>query len=279
MSTLYIADLDGTLLRPDGSLGLRTLAVVNNFIASGGLFTYATGRSFHSAKRVLEGLELNLPAITYAGAMIVDPNSGVAEVAEMIPSHAIEDLLNVFADSGLQPILFVIQDGRDRVCWLEGELSSGIAYFLGSRLGDPRHMPLRNWQEINLESVFYISVIASESELLGVRRKLDMNVQNSCHTVLVEDIYTPGYQWLEFTSALGTKAYAANKVRAVAKADSIVCFGDSHNDLSLFAIADHSYAMANALEEVKSQATAVIGSNSDEGVAIWLEDRLLKNPE
>lgn len=48
MGTLYVTDLDGTLLRPDGSLGRRTLTVVNAFIASGGLITDATARSFHS---------------------------------------------------------------------------------------------------------------------------------------------------------------------------------------------------------------------------------------
>ena len=68
MGTLYVTDLDRTLLQPEGSLGQRTLTVVNAFIASGGLITYATARSFHSANRILAGLDLHLPAITYAGS-------------------------------------------------------------------------------------------------------------------------------------------------------------------------------------------------------------------
>jgi hydroxymethylpyrimidine pyrophosphatase-like HAD family hydrolase len=82
MRTLYVTDLDGTLLLPDGSLGRRTRVVVNTFIASGGLITYATGRSFHSANRIMTDLNLHLPVITYAGAML--------------------------------PIVFLVQDGRDR---------------------------------------------------------------------------------------------------------------------------------------------------------------------
>lgn len=271
MRTLYVTDLDGTLLLPDGSLGRRTLAVVNAFIASGGLITYATGRSFHSANRTMTDLNLHLPVITYAGAMLVDPVSGVAEAAVMIPAPVIETLLGALAENGLQPVLFLIQEGRDRVCWIEGDLSAGIEFFLGKRLGDPRHMPLRNWEEIDSNSVFYISVIAGADELAELNKSLKKEVHDACHIVFVEDIYTPGFHWLEFTSAVGTKAHAAEKVRTLAGADSLVCFGDSFNDLPLFAIADQSYAVANSVDEVKLRATAVIGSNTDEGVATWLE--------
>lgn len=271
MKTLYVTDLDGTLLLPDGSLGRKTLAIVNAFIASGGLITYATGRSFHSANPVLAGLNLHLPVITYAGAMIVNPTTGVAETAEMIPSLVIETLLETFSKHDLQPVLFLIQDGRDRVCWVEGSLSTGVEFFLTKRLGDPRHMPIRNWREIDTSSVFYISVIGDVHELAELQENLGVDIHNSCHTVLVEDIYTPGYHWLEITSAIATKAHAVEKLQTLIGADAVICFGDSHNDLPLFSLADQAYAVANSLEEVKARATSVIGSNSDEGVAVWLE--------
>ena len=82
---LFVSDLDGTLLRPDGTLGDRTIRVVNDLIAAGGLFTYATARSFTSASRVTAGLNLELPVITYAGAVIVDPRSGRPREAAMLP--------------------------------------------------------------------------------------------------------------------------------------------------------------------------------------------------
>ena len=49
-----------------------------------------------------------------------------------------------------------------------------------------------------------------------------------------------------------------------------VCFGDGENDLSLFAAADEGYAVANAVDNLKRAATAVIGSNDEDGVARWL---------
>lgn len=271
MRTLHVTDLDGTLLLPDGSLGRRTLAVVNAFIASGGLITYATGRSFLSAKRALTGLNLHLPVITYAGAILVDPISGVAETAAMIPSSVVETLLTAFADCGLQPVLFSSQDGKDQVNWIEENLSEGVEFFLKKRPDDPRYLPLQNWKGVDTNAVFYIFVVAGGSELSEFNNNLGAEIRDACHIVFVEDLYTPGYHWLEFTSAFGTKGCGAERIRTALQADSLVCFGDSHNDLSLFSIADQSYAMANSVAEVKSQATAVIGSNTDEGVATWLE--------
>lgn len=271
MGTLYITDLDGTLLRPDGSLGRRTLTVVNAFIASGGLITYATARSFHSANRALAGLDLHLPVITYAGALLVDPISGVVESYAMIPSPIIETLLSAITDCGLQPLVYLVHGGRDRVCWIEGDLSAGVSHFLGTRLGDPRFMPIRNWNEIDSSTVFYISIIAGASELAELSASFEVGIRAACHIVLVEDIYAPGKYWLEFTSAVGTKAHAAEKVKTATRSDALVCFGDGLNDLPLFAIADQAYAVANSTAEVRSRATAIIGSNTDEGVATWLE--------
>ena len=50
-------------------------------------------------------------------------------------------------------------------------------------------------------------------------------------------------------------------------------FGDGDNDLSMFAVADESYATANADDEVKEQATRIIGHHAEDGVAYFLRDR------
>ena len=57
--------------------------------------------------------------------------------------------------------------------------------------------------------------------------------------------------------------------------DRLVVFGDGRNDLSLFSVADECYAMSNAVPELKEIATAVIGSNDEDGVAKWLEENVL----
>lgn len=53
----------------------------------------------------------------------------------------------------------------------------------------------------------------------------------------------------------------------------MVCFGDSDNDLSMFACADESYAPENAKESVKAVASAVIGHHDEDGIARYLRQR------
>ena len=69
---LYVSDLDGTLLGGDEKLSVRTISVVNRLVADGVLFTYATARSFTSASQVTAPLRLEVPVVTYGGAVIVD---------------------------------------------------------------------------------------------------------------------------------------------------------------------------------------------------------------
>ena len=47
--TLYVSDLDGTLLRSDQTLSVETVSTLNRLMADGVMFTYATARSFSSA--------------------------------------------------------------------------------------------------------------------------------------------------------------------------------------------------------------------------------------
>ena len=53
--------------------------------------------------------------------------------------------------------------------------------------------------------------------------------------------------------------------------EKLIVFGDGTNDIDMFQMADESYAVANAHEELKKYATDVILSNDDDGVAQWLE--------
>lgn len=267
---LFVSDLDGTLLRPDGTLGDRTVRVVNDLIAAGGLFTYATARSFTSASRVTSGLNLELPVITYAGAVIVDPRSGRPREAAILPGEVVHAVQLATAAAGsVQPILFAMHAGRDRVCWLTERSTSFVEAFLSRRRHDPRLFPLSSWAQIEDDSVFYISLIGEHEQLQRLRTQLRADLPR-CHVVLTEDVYTPGEYWLELTSLTGTKAVALNTVQVEVQADRLVCFGDNHNDLPMFEIADVSLAVANATPKVRRAATATIGGNAAEGVAEWL---------
>jgi Cof subfamily protein (haloacid dehalogenase superfamily) len=270
--SLLVSDLDGTLLRPDATLSETTVRIINDYIVDGGMFTYATARSFTSASRVTAPLDLHLPVITYGGAVVVDPRTREARRAQTLAVEAVDEVLHLTSGSRLlQPIVFAIHEDRDRVCWLTDQATPGVDSFLSKRKGDRRLLPLSDWSTIDKSSVFYISVISSREPLHDLHDGL-AEVRARCHVVLTEDVYTPGEWWLVLTSFTGTKAAALTALKSELGADALVCFGDNHNDLPMFAIADTALAVANAVPEVRAAASDVIGANTADGVARWISD-------
>jgi hydroxymethylpyrimidine pyrophosphatase-like HAD family hydrolase len=269
---LLVSDLDGTLLRRDATLSERTTRVVNDYIAEGGLFTYASGRSFASASRVTAPLNLNLPVITYSGAIVVDPRTGEPREARTLAADAIDEVFHLTRESALvQPILFAIHDGRDRVCWRDDLMTPGVSHYLRGRSWDTRLLPLTTWSTIDLSTVFFISLIGAEQPLRDLHDRLTA-ARDHCHVALMEDIYAEDQWWLELNSFAGTKAAAAIVIREELGADALVCFGDHHNDLPMFTVADTALAVANAAPAVRAAATEVIGANTVDGVARWISE-------
>ena len=75
MKTLYVSDLDGTLLRKDETLSSFTIRTINALVEQGMLFSFATARSLVTASRVTKGLSTQIPVILYNGAFIRRPNT------------------------------------------------------------------------------------------------------------------------------------------------------------------------------------------------------------
>ena len=72
MSTLYVSDLDGTLLRSNEVTSEYTNRVINSLTDRGMIFSYATARSLITAKKVTKGISAKIPVIVYNGAFIID---------------------------------------------------------------------------------------------------------------------------------------------------------------------------------------------------------------
>ena len=72
---------------------------------------------------------------------------------------------------------------------------------------------------------------------------------------------------------LASKGAAVTSLKAQLGASNIICFGDGDNYLSMFKLADESYAPENARDIVKQSATTVIGHNHKDGIAYFLRER------
>jgi hydroxymethylpyrimidine pyrophosphatase-like HAD family hydrolase len=270
MRTLYVSDLDGTLLNSSGALSDRTAALLNEVAADGGLVTFATARSFSSARRATAALHLELPAITYGGTMLVDPSTGTMSDVQLLSAEVVGHALAASdAHEHVQLILFTFEDGRDWLRWDPSRLTPGTARFVEHRAGDPRLRPITPDDPADAAAVFYITSLAPRSVLVDYRLLLSPRLDGVA-VFLSEDPHTPGLDWLEFHSEHGTKAAAITRVAAEVGVDRIVVFGDNHNDVPMFVSADEGHAVANAVPELKAVATSVLGHHDADAVAEWI---------
>lgn len=267
IKTLYVSDLDGTLLTSDMKISESSLKIINELIDEGMLFTYATARSISSASIVAKGLSTKHPIIAYNGAFIVEPGTRKILAKEDFSRAQTEVVWDIFSQNQISPLVYSFVEGKERVSWIPNEENEGKRHYIDSRKGDKRLRPVAVDEELYEGEVFYFTCIGEKEELEPVYQTLKDNENYTC--TFQPEIYREEY-WLEIMPRKATKANAILKLKELLGCDRIVSFGDAINDLPMFRISDECYAVENAVEELKKMATAVIESNNNDGVANWL---------
>ena len=263
--TLYLSDLDGTLLLPSERLSDHTKSVLNALIEKGVLFSYATARSFVTAAKVTAGLFAQFPVIVYYGAFIIDNKTGEILLYNYFAPDSVREIRGILEREGISPIVYAFVGGVEKFSSHDAENTEGARRFLATRKGDKRENLADSADELYVGEVFYFTCIDAQERLAPVYQLLKNEHTCICH----QDIYT-GDHWLEILPKAATKASAALALKAQLGCDKIIAFGDGKNDISMFQAADEAYAVENAVDELKAVATAVIGANTEDGVVNWL---------
>ena len=264
MKTLYITDLDGTLLTSVPDISRYTADTINRLVKNGVLFSYATARSNHTAGPLTRAIHGNIPVIIYNGAFILDHATGQILSATYFERAECDE---VFAALGkIHPIVYAFTDGVERFSYADPLINAETRDFVNSRIGDPRRTPVKDPTALRAGHIFYFTCIGDERTLFPAYEVL----RDKYTCVYQRDIYS-GCQWLEIMPAGVSKASAILKLKALLNCERVVSFGDGKNDIPMFEISDACYAVANAAEELKAIATGIIGSNNEDGVAKWLE--------
>ncbi len=266
MKTLYVSDLDGTLLRSDEATSEYTNAVINRLTEQGMIFSYATARSLITAKKVTKGMNASIPLIVYNGAFVIDN----ATEQIMLSNYFDKRIETVFAElfaREVYPIVYSYIHGKEKFSFIESRCSAGMRAFLKLRKGDIRRNPVKEIASLTQGDCFYITCIDEPEKL----KPLYEIFKDIYHCVYQRDLYT-NEQWLEIMPKAACKSNAVLQLKEYLKCDRLVVFGDGKNDIDMFEISDECYAVENAVAELKEKATAVIRSNEEDGVAKWLEE-------
>ncbi len=272
--TLYVSDMDGTLMGSDSRVSATTAAVLNRLVAERDmLFTVATARTPAPVVPLMSKVNNGLPYIVLAGAAMWDPPTSRFVDGQAFVDSTVGAVAAIFEKHRLRPFIYR-QHGNIIHAHHYGAMSHQEHEFVHERQGTP-------FKTFLLDDASYHTsedkamLIFSMNDYATLKLVYD-EVRGSidCSPMFYHDIFDPSVGLLEIYTSGCTKAGAIRRLAHRLGADKVVAFGDNRNDIAMLEDADLGIAVGNAFDEVKAVADLVIGPNTDDSVARWLEQEL-----
>jgi Cof subfamily protein (haloacid dehalogenase superfamily) len=268
---LIIFDLDGTLLDAHSKISHYTQETLIMLSERNVAYTVATGRTLHSAQKIIEGHGFHLPHIYSNGVLIWDPKSQMLSMENVLAVDEVQSVLKVITERGITPFLSSVDHNHSHYIYYPK-----LRHYAEERLlGEFRSRP--NLQLLPLEQlpekadIISISALGAAINIDAIRDYIrhDPNlIAYSGPTVSEQNL-----KWIDIHHCNATKGGAIAYLKVQLGVKNLLCFGDSDNDLSMFSLADESYAPENAKERIKAAATATIGHHNQDGIARYLRER------
>ncbi len=273
MRTLYISDLDGTLLQPNIQVSKQSTRIINELINEGMLFSIATARTIASVKPLLRDIQIQLPVVLMNGVCIYDLQKEEYIKIEVLPAQSVSQLMNLISEHHLKGFAYTIKNGIMSTFY-EDLNTPALRDFYQERVDryKKQFTQIGSFTELAKEPLVYFSLMDTYERLKPLYQSLEGNPD--LNFVFYKDNYSPEFWYLEIFSRTASKYHAVKYLRSYLSLDRIVCFGDNRNDLPLFEACDYKLAVANAVAELKEKADRIIGYHHQDGVALWLLDNV-----
>ena len=268
---LIVFDLDGTLLNANSKISDYTRETLEKLSQRGIAYTVATGRALHGSRSVLEGQNFRLPQAFKNGVLIWNPTEEDYSHHNFLTLAEIQHVIEAMIRQHLTPFMFTLEPGNVHSVYhppLKSEVEKQLA---------------KDFQDRDSLGVYPAAQMPADAEItnisaLGLPARVDaVDLMISDEPLLVayagSALEDADLNWIDIHHVEATKGNAAEVLRRELGASRVICFGDSDNDLSMFAVADEAYAPSNAKPEILEAATAVIGHHDEDGVARFLRER------
>jgi len=268
---LIVFDLDGTLLNQESAISDYTSETLKLLAEQEIAYTVATGRALHSARAILEGHQFMLPQAYKNGVVIWHPEQRRFSSGALLTTDELDHIVQACIRQSVTPFVFTLEDDQESTVY-HPPLLSEVEYRLIRNLGLGDNIRARALDELpNEAAITHVNSIGDSEAIKAVLR----SVNDEPHLVAYSGFAWEGRQWrwLDVHHSDASKGGAVREMKELLGIERVVCFGDNDNDLSMFEVADESYAPANATDAIKSAATAVIGHHDDEGIARFLRER------
>lgn len=259
---LIASDMDDTLLNSRNEISSGNAAAIHRALEAGLQVLIATGRMYVSAKPYVDKLGLDIPLISYNGALVKGNRSGEVFYEHPLRWETSREVLAYCRKKG-----YYIQAYIDDALWVKELTPFSAAYTkisgipatpVGDRLYDLPRAPYK------------LLVMTREGEFKDAWEDIQTTFSGSVVVTSSKDnfleLMEPGVNKWQAVTAVAER-YGIG-------ADEIMCIGDSNNDLSMIQNAALGVAVANAKPAVKAAAKWGTGDHDADGVAEAI-DKLL----
>lgn len=252
---LMAVDVDGTLLDSRGNLTEETIKAVRLAVDKGLIFTISSGRPVQGVMSLTEKLGLDLPVITFNGAMIITAQTREILFEKKLSPCKAESIVRLGEEFGTT--VAVWSENRLYVNRLnERALRYGKNAGVQPIMFTDLHEVIKNGV---LKVLWYDDVEVIEKYEREMGRYLSGGI----------NFHTSQPYYLEFVDEGASKAIALEKLgeHFGIKREEIIAAGDGFNDLSMIEYAGLGVAMGNAKDEIKRKADYIAPTNDENGVA------------
>lgn len=270
--TLYVSDMDGTLLDNESHVSPRSAEIISELSRRGALITVATARTPATVEPLLSDTYTTCPAIVMTGAALWDRVNKRLIHPELFARAEAQEIMDEFKRHGISPFVYTVTNASHLDVYHGVEMNRSEEEFYNER----RHLELKKFhigQEPTSEAMERVVLLFSIGPSEPIERLAGaLEARGGCSVSCYPDIRSADVALIEVFVEGVSKRAAVLKLASLTGAGRVVVFGDNLNDLPMMEVADTAVAVENAFPEVKEAADIVIGRNSDDSVARFIED-------
>lgn len=259
MVKLVVVDMDGTFLDDNKKMSPEFPKVFKALKSKGVHFCAASGRQLASLKKEFSGFENEM--------IFIAENGTVVEIDGKIVS--VDYLSKEIRDKVLERIKHLSPDKKVIYCTSEYSYIDDLSDEKARKNAEqflPKYKIVENFEQVEELPVKFS--INSES---GYDKDFEELVEEFGD---IATVCTSGFEWLDIIPKDVSKGSAIEKVKKELKISSkeIMAFGDQMNDFDMLSSVYYSYAMDNAIDEVKQICRFSAPSNNEYGVVQVLKE-------
>ncbi|SHK83553.1 hypothetical protein SAMN05216582_1202 [Selenomonas ruminantium] len=262
---LLATDLDGTLLRSGKPVSAGNIAAAQAAAREGTVVTIATGRMYQAALPVAKALGLDVPIITYNGALIKSTSGKI-----YYEHYLDEDICRRITDFCAERKWYLQSYSGDNLYYSDsGEFSK--RYELSQKvIGEEVGYAGMRKQVSRMYKMLIITAGADVTQnwMAELRAEFGDSISLTQSAPDFIEIIAPGV----------SKAAGLQKLADILDIDicETMAIGDANNDLPMLRAAGFSVAMGNAADDIKAVTNAVTGNCDDDGWAQAVNQYILK---